>query len=523
MIRLLLLTAGTNAGYHIAKTLKEKYGCIFYIVGCDINKKWLIPTAPYIDAFYQCPYINSGSYYSFIIEVCKKEDIQYLLPSFDADQNLFNSDNEDLKDLDIVSFGLSKKVLNFYVDKIKTNQYLNSIGLPIPLFYLKDNLEDDFEYFVKPINGVGSIGAKRMRGKDIRKLVDENIIIQEICEEPEYTLECFNYNENLASIARERLGTNSGVCTKTRVFKDVALEKIAITLASSIKLPHIFNLQFMINHEGQRVITDVNLRTAGGMSLSYAAGWDEVSALAGIMMNLPETEILNCVSGQIKEQYVIRAYTDIVTKSFNKHVAFDLDGTLLDSNRRHEVLLENILKNYKYNISVEGLLSYKSNKHNNIEWLTEQGIPEEEALLINKEWEDNIETEIYLSYDTLYPDSIDVLKTLSRDNELYLLTARNNKEGLSKQILSLGIGQFFTKIIDVPSNTSSPDNKAKILSLYSIDTFVGDTEVDYYAADMSGCKFIASTFGFRSNFFWSNFNVEKIDNIKQVIGKILIK
>lgn len=50
---------------------------------------------------------------------------------------------------------------------------------------------------------MGSIGAKAMSGDVLLGHYDSNLIIQEICSEPEITLECFNYDGKVYSIARK--------------------------------------------------------------------------------------------------------------------------------------------------------------------------------------------------------------------------------------------------------------------------------------------------------------------------------
>ena len=103
MIKILLLSAGTNACYHCAKILKEKFKNYFYIVGVDINEQYLIPSCNYLDKFYQAPRSDSPEYYSFILKICKEENINYILPSFDIDQKLFYPENKDLLKLNIIS------------------------------------------------------------------------------------------------------------------------------------------------------------------------------------------------------------------------------------------------------------------------------------------------------------------------------------------------------------------------------------------------------------------------------------
>ena len=78
MINLLRLSCGTNASYHCAKTLKEKFKENFRIIGTDINEQYLVSTYNYLDSFYKVPYASSPNYYETILEICKKEKIDYI-------------------------------------------------------------------------------------------------------------------------------------------------------------------------------------------------------------------------------------------------------------------------------------------------------------------------------------------------------------------------------------------------------------------------------------------------------------
>ena len=314
MINILLLSAGTNACYHIARVLKEKFPQQFKIVGTDINEKHLIPTAAFLDVFYKGPRIKEEGYYEYILNVCKKENINFLIPSFDDDQKLFYPENKDLVNLNVQSLGVSKQTLPIYDDKLQMNMFLEKNGFPVPKHYeAKDCLPDNM-YMVKPIHGVGSVGAGAKKGSDILNLDTNGNIIQELCSEPEVTMECFCYETLFSCVCRQRIATKSGVCTKGRIFIDEDLREIGKKFAQKIKVPYIFNLQFMKNTKGAYVITDVNLRSAGGMSMAYTAGWDEVSALAKIMLKRPLAEIESTLPNKIPETFIVRAYTDIVTR-----------------------------------------------------------------------------------------------------------------------------------------------------------------------------------------------------------------
>ena len=206
-----------------------------------------------------------------------------------------------------------------------------------------------------------------------------------------------------------------------------------------------------------------------------------------------------------------RRYEETVTRNIRKKIAFDFDGTLLDSRKRHGIVMSDVLKKHGINIDTSDLVSFKAEGHNNIAWLLSNGIAEDIAKKLNSEWISRIENEEYLKSDVLYPDALEVLENLSKENDLYLVTARNNEESALNQIKDLGINQYFSQIFVVESNSETPALKAKYLSEIKADVFVGDTESDYKAALIAECEFKAISSGFRDEIYWKN-RIDKFYN-----------
>lgn len=498
--RVLLLTCGTNACFHIAKTLKEQFQDAFYIVGTDINKRWMIPTACYLDAYYTSPLSSSPEYYQFVLDICTKEKIDFLIPLYDADQLLFYEDNPDLLSRDITSFGINSKWIDIYKSKEDTNQFLKTHGFAVPQEFTVEQIELSQEYFVKPVHGNGSIGARKMIGSEILKTDTTGLVIQELCGEPEVTLECVNYDNKIYSVARERLASKAGVCSKARVYEDKELHRAIERLSEVIPLPFLFNIQFMKSLSGEWLITDVNLRAAGGMGLSYAAGWDAVSAMAKTMLDLDE--VTSTLKVPERDVFVIRSNSDVVTKASKQRIAFDLDGTLLDSRQRHVEVLNEVLREEGVKLDTKGYMDFKAEGRSTKEWLIQKGVNEEESVVINNKWIARIEEDNFLAYDKLYDGIERMLSNLSETSSLYIVTARNRKENTLKQIKELGIYQYFEKVYVVESSKLTPTLKASILKGDGIDIYYGDTESDEKAAQIAGCLFKAVLNGFRSKNYW---------------------
>ncbi len=498
--KILLLSAGLNAAYHFSKILKEKFSNDFMLVGADINEQYLVSACNLFDKFYKVPLSNSPEYYKTILNIIKKEKIDYLIPTYDKDQNLFYPENKDLISLRVKSISTPLETLKFYrkdliIEKLKAE------GIKVPKIYSVKDILDNQSYIIKPKEGSGSIGVKKLKGSEIKNIADtDNYIIQEICKEPEITLECFYHNNILSSVARERIASKSGVCTKTRIWHNSELESIVKVFIDKIKTGPFFNLQFMVNDKNEYVITDVNLRLAGGMSLSHAAGWDEASAILNLLLKKSDKKIFLSLKLNAPEQYIIRAYQDIITKK-SETIAFDLDGTILNSFDRHIIVLKKAFNVYKINLNIDDYIEFKRKGYSNIQYLKYKGLNDDIINKIQSYWIKNIEKEEYLINDFIYPGAENILKTLSKKYSLILITGRNNKKNCNRQLKKLKLDKYFSKIFIVNTNQFSSQLKADILIKENCIEMWGDTETEIDSCKIAGIKYKALYWGFRNKDF----------------------
>lgn len=192
----------------------------------------------------------------------------------------------------------------------------------------------------------------------------------------------------------------------------------------------------------------------------------------------------------------------------------DLDGTLIDSTKRHGVLLNDILNKKNIKIVDENeLFHYKASGYSTYTYLTKiKKVNENIANEIVKEWQKKIEKEQYLEYDVLYDDTIEFLEKIfnNKNNNIYFLTARQNKKNIIKEVEKFGIIKYTKKMFIVSPVNAVEEKKQIILnSQKNFNTIIfGDTEVDYQVAEQLNIDYFILNRGFRNKHYWDSKNVK---------------
>jgi phosphoglycolate phosphatase-like HAD superfamily hydrolase len=212
--------------------------------------------------------------------------------------------------------------------------------------------------------------------------------------------------------------------------------------------------------------------------------------------------------------------------SSDMRIGIDLDGTILDSKKRHVQALilaaerENVILPSKL---IESFVNEKSSGYTGLEVLKKYKVPNKDKIINN--WIQLIETESLLSLDNLYPNVEKLLcKYTSIGMKFYLVTKRKNVEGTINQIKSLGINKYFEAVHIVNPNfelnTHSSSLKAKCTEEYNLDCVIGDTEDDYEWAKVLNIKFYALSYGFRNEYFWAKNNIKCYSDLSDVFYAI---
>lgn len=188
---------------------------------------------------------------------------------------------------------------------------------------------------------------------------------------------------------------------------------------------------------------------------------------------------------------------------------FDLDGTLITCKDRHCQLIKHI----DSSINIDSYWKLKRSGLSNIQSLLKMGYTEDHAKKICSEWVSNIENTEWLKCDIPILNT-KLLSILPGEN--IILTARKNKNNLLSQVDMLGFSNFFDEVICV-NPTNAQYSKGVILSKLNASFFIGDTESDMYAANISNVTFYPVASGMRSvNFFDKAYGANNLKIYKNV-------
>lgn len=202
------------------------------------------------------------------------------------------------------------------------------------------------------------------------------------------------------------------------------------------------------------------------------------------------------------------------------NIFFDLDGTLLDSRERLFRLFTDLTGQTL--LEFEDYWDLKRSMYDHSKILsTYLQYTEENILLFKQEWLNLIETEYYLLLDKPFLFSNTILSTLEKQgHKLYLITARQSKVMLLKQLKMHNLDKFFSEVLV----TEAVRTKTQLiieseLGLSASDLYVGDTGVDIQTAKQIGVRSMAVLSGFRNRTILQSYKPDYIENDIQTVFK----
>ena len=178
------------------------------------------------------------------------------------------------------------------------------------------------------------------------------------------------------------------------------------------------------------------------------------------------------------------------------NIVFDLDGTLIDSKLRLYRLFQSLAA--PSSLSYEEYWALKKNKTSNATILSGRlGYSEEQIAGFVVRWMSLIESPSFLALDSNFEGIHAGLGALQRNADLHVCTARQLREPVVEQLLSLNLLQFFEQVLVTEhKRTKESLILANIANLSSNDWIVGDTGKDIQVGKSLNIRTCAVLSGF---------------------------
>ena len=310
----LLGSAGTGTAFAAACSLRRVWSQSVTIVAMDINPRHLVTTSLLADHFEQVPISASPEFSTKLLEIMHRYKVDTYMPLFPEEIMLAAKLHENKMFPENVSIIVPPVESSLAcADKWKLCELLISHGIPVPRTALASAPFSAKEYYIKPRNGTGSRGARKLCNADLANLDSSNLsdyIVQEVCDPPEITVDAFfePASSFCHAICRERIELKSGVSTKCRLFYDKELTLHARSLAVLLKLEGSFCFQVMRNPTGW-AITDVNPRPGAATAMCAVVGNDFFAATFALRWGQDSRRFFRALDN---DHFITRQYAEFL-------------------------------------------------------------------------------------------------------------------------------------------------------------------------------------------------------------------
>ncbi len=246
------------------------------------------PALHFCDKRVSLPLIRDRAYIPFLVDFCKKEKIDALIPTIDTDL-LPLAENKALFASTRVIISAPDKI-RVCRDKRFTAGYFQSVGLKSPMpEEVVSRYTAGFPAFIKPKDGSSSINAYRADSMDELKALAEMVpdyIIEPFVSGTEYTVDAFcDFQGSPVFITpRIRLAVRAGEVLKTKIDQDETIIGEMKRLLADFKACGAITVQLIRDAaSGEDYYIEINPRYGGGAPLSMKAGADSAEAMLRLL------------------------------------------------------------------------------------------------------------------------------------------------------------------------------------------------------------------------------------------------
>jgi carbamoyl-phosphate synthase large subunit len=218
------------------------------------------------------PRSDDPSFVDALARSCAQHAVGLVVPTRDGELAVLSSARERLAAQGVTVLAPSQDALAVCRDKRRFSQACQDLGLQTPRTFAPGETPDRFPVFVRPVDGAGGRGARRVDGPADMP-TGEDLLVQAFDSGPEFTIDVLMSLDGapLQAVARRRLQVQGGEATKSRTEDIPALADRALKLCAALGLVGHNVVQAFHDEAGTRFI-EINPRFGGASNLSIQAG-----------------------------------------------------------------------------------------------------------------------------------------------------------------------------------------------------------------------------------------------------------
>lgn len=252
--------ANGDIAISIAEVLRAKFPTA-HLIGTDIEHNW--PVYSIFDQFNLIPRADENSFVNSLYNLQSNFPGSIIIPTSEPELRFLAKTDQNLSHLNLLIN--NSEIILYFMDKLKSIEWLNSIGIPGPnTKHLKDATSDDLPVMVKPRFGSGSRGLEIIRDEAHLTFAkhhrNDDPVAQEFLAgvDEEYTCALLTLKVGYRAFIMRRL-LKGDVTIRIQPVKNPEIETILMKIAESIPAHSFINVQLRLTNKGP-MIFEINPR-----------------------------------------------------------------------------------------------------------------------------------------------------------------------------------------------------------------------------------------------------------------------
>ena len=287
-MNILMLSVGRRG--ELLKDFRKSLPLNSVLVATDCS-----PYAPALymaDKQYIVPSINDPKYIEIILSICKKENIKAVTTFIDPEIETLAKNRALFEAIGVEVLAPYEETARICYDKFLMYNFCKKNGIPtVPTYGSLDdfdiarkNNKIEFPVFVKPRNGSGSVGARKISDYETLKKaieIDPTLIIQELMIgidlDADVYIDTITHTA-VAAFSKRKLETRIGGASKTISFKDDGLFSLIKRICQVFKFNGPVDMDFFYK-DGKYYLSEINPRFGGAYLHAYGSGVDFIKLI----------------------------------------------------------------------------------------------------------------------------------------------------------------------------------------------------------------------------------------------------